>query len=250
VTLFLIVLFTVLGSLCSVGMAGLVLLFRGHRIVSVTGVLIPYAIGTLLGAALFGTIPHAMEHLPNTTVLPTVLFGILAFYLLEKVTLWRHCHEHDHPCAVHTRAGSMILMGDALHNFVDGVAIGAAFLASVPVGITTAIAVIAHEIPQEVGDFAILVESGYSRSRALGYNLLSSAVSLPGAIAAYYLLPFVSSVVPYLLAVAGASFLYIALADLVPGRRVSGGVKSLLWEVPLILIGILTIVVIGEVIGH
>ncbi len=249
-TLFLIVLFTVLGSLCSVGMAGLVLLFRGHRIVSVTGVLIPYAIGTLLGAALFGTIPHAMEHLPNTTVLPTVLFGILAFYLLEKVTLWRHCHEHDHPCAVHTRAGSMILMGDALHNFVDGVAIGAAFLASVPVGITTAIAVIAHEIPQEVGDFAILVESGYSRSRALGYNLLSSAVSLPGAIAAYYLLPFVSSVVPYLLAVAGASFLYIALADLVPGRRVSGGVKSLLWEVPLILIGILTIVVIGEVIGH
>ncbi len=249
-TLFLIVLCTILGSLGSVAMAGLVLLFRGRRLALLTGALIPYAIGTLLGAALFGMIPHALEHLPTTTVLPTVLFGIMLFYLLEKVTIWRHCHEYDHQCAVHTRAGSMILIGDALHNFVDGAAIGAAFLASVPIGITTAVAVIAHEVPQEVGDFAILLESGYSRSRALWYNILSSAVSLPGAVAAYYLLPFVSSVVPYLLAVAGASFLYIALADLVPGRRVSGGIKSLLWEVPLILIGIGTIVVIGEAIGH
>lgn len=249
-TLFLIILFTLLGSLGSVGMAGLVLLFKGRRLALLTGALIPYAIGTLLGAALFGTIPHALEHLPSTTVLPTVLFGIMLFYMLEKVTLWRHCHEHDHPCTVHTRAGSMILIGDGIHNFVDGVAIGAAFLASVPVGIATAVAVIAHEVPQEVGDFAILIESGYSRSRALWYNLLSSAVSLPGAVAAYYLLPFVSSVVPYLLAVAGASFLYIALADLVPGRRVAGGIRSLLWEIPLILCGLFTIVTIREVIGH
>ncbi|HNT27273.1 MAG TPA: ZIP family metal transporter [bacterium] len=249
-TLFLIIVFTVAGSLGSVGVAGLVLLFKERQLANLTGALIPYAIGALLGAAFFGMIPHAMEHLPSDRVLPTVLFGIMGFYLLEKVTLWRHCHEHDHPCPVHTRAGSMILIGDAFHNFVDGVAIGAAFLASIPVGITTAVAVIAHEVPQEVGDFAILLENGYSRPRALAYNLLSSAVSLPGALAAYYLLPLVSSVVPYLLAIAAASFLYIALADLVPGRRVAGGVKSLLWEIPLILTGMLTVVVIGEVIGH
>lgn len=249
-TLFLIVLFTLLGSVCSVGIAGLLLIFKSHRLASLTNLLIPYAIGTLLGAAFFGMIPHALEHLPSTTVLPTVLFGIMVFYLLEKITLWRHCHEHDQPCTVHTRAGSMILIGDSLHNFVDGVAIGAAFLASVPVGIATAVAVIAHEVPQEVGDFVILLESGYSRSRAFWYNLLSSAASLPGAVLAYYLLPSVHAVVPYLLAIAAASFLYIALADLVPGRRATGGIRSLLWEIPLILTGLLTIIVVREVIGH
>ena len=249
-TLLLIILFTIAGSLCPVGMAGLFLLLKDRRLAAFTDALIPYAIGTLLGAAFFGMVPHALEHLPSATVLPTVLVGIMLFYLLEKVTLWRHCHEHGKPCTVHTRAGSMILIGDALHNFVDGVAIGAAFLASVPVGIATAVAVIAHEVPQEVGDFVILLESGYSRPRAFWYNLLSSTTSLPGAVLAYYLLPSVHAVVPYLLAIAAASFLYIALADLVPGRRATGGIRSLLWEIPLILTGLLTIIVVREAIGH
>ncbi len=249
-TLLLIVLFTVAGSIGSVGLAGLMFFLEGRWLSRLTGILIPYAIGTLLGAAFFGMIPHALEHLPSATVLPTMLGGFLLFYLLEKVTLWRHCHEHDQPCAVHTRAGSMILIGDSLHNFVDGVTIGAAFLASVPVGVATAAAVIAHEVPQEIGDFAILLESGYSRSRALWYNIVSSAVSLPGAVLAYYLLPFVEAVVPYLLAVAASGFVYIALADLIPGRRASGGMRSLLWEVPLIVAGLLVIVVLHEWVGH
>lgn len=236
-----IISFTLLGSICSVGLAALLLLLKGHRLPLVTSFLVPYAIGTLLGAAFFGMIPHALLQIPSTSVLPTVLLGIILFYILEKVALWRHCHEQ--PCDVHTRAGTMILIGDALHNFVDGVAIAAAFAASIPLGITTSVAVIAHEVPQEVGDFAILLESGYSRSRALLYNTLSSLTALLGAVITYFLLPVIQTLVPYLLAVSAASFIYIALADLIPGRRVSGGLKSLTWELPLIALGIGTILV-------
>jgi zinc and cadmium transporter len=238
-TLSLIILFTLLGSVCSVGLAGLLLLLKGKRLPFVTGELIPYAIGTLLGTAFFGMIPHALDRLPSTAVLPTVLFGVILFYVLEKFALWRHCHEQ--PCDVHTRAGTMILVGDSLHNFVDGVAIAAAFTESVPRGIATSVAVIAHEVPQEVGDFAILLQSGYSRSRALWYNTLSSLSALLGAVMTYYLMPVVHPLVPYLLSVSAASFIYIALADLIPGRRSTGGLRSLAWELPLIALGIGTI---------
>ncbi|MFH0729006.1 MAG: ZIP family metal transporter [Pseudomonadota bacterium] len=237
--LHLIVLFTLLGSICSVGLAGLLLLFTRERLHFVTGGLIPYAIGTLLGAAFFGMIPHALLRLASTSVLPTVLFGIILFYVLEKFAMWRHCHEQ--PCNVHTRAGTMILIGDAFHNFVDGVAIAAAFSESVSLGITTSVAVIAHEVPQEVGDFAILLESGFSRSRALFFNALSSLTALIGAVMTFFLLPVIQLLVPYLLSVSAASFIYIALADLVPGRRDAGGIRSLAWELPLIALGIGTI---------
>ncbi len=247
-TLLLIILFTLLGSICSVGLAGLLLLVKGERLPVVTSVLVPYAIGTLLGAALLGMVPHVLEQLSSTTTLATVLAGVLLFYMLEKCAVWRHCHEQ--PCDVHTRAGTMILLGDALHNFVDGVAIAAAFAVSVPLGITTSIAVIAHEVPQEVGDFAILLHSGYSRRRALTYNALSSLTALVGAVLTYFLLPVVQSVVPYLLAISAASFIYIALADLVPGRRSTGGLRSLAWELPLIALGVGTIVVLRLAAGH
>jgi zinc and cadmium transporter len=185
-------------------------------------------------------IPHAMLHIKSSSVLSAVLAGMILFYVLEKFAVWRHCHEET--CEVHTRAGAMILIGDSIHNFVDGVAIAVAFAGSVPLGIATSVAVIAHEIPQEVGDFAILLQSGYSRSRALGFNILSSLTTFPGAIMTYFMLPIIQSWVPYLLSVSAASFIYIALADLVPGRRASGGLRSLLWELPLIVFGILIIV--------
>jgi zinc and cadmium transporter len=235
----LIVCFTLLGSICSVGLAALLLLFKGKRLSVITASLIPYAIGTLLGAAFFGMMPHAMNQLPVESALGAVLVGLIAFFVLEKLALWRHCHER--PCDVHTRAGTMILVGDSLHNFVDGVAIAVAFAASVHLGIVTAVAVIAHEVPQEVGDFAILLESGYSPTRALSYNALSSIVAVPGALVAYYLLPAVQGLVPYLLCVSAASFVYIALADLVPGRRVVSGVWNFGWEVLLIALGVATI---------
>jgi zinc and cadmium transporter len=238
--LFLIIAFTLLGSICSVGIAGLLLLFEGKRLSLFTSRLIPYAIGTLLGAAFIGMIPHALLRLTSSSVLPTVLAGVVLFYIMEKLALWRHCHEQL--CDVHNRAGTMILLGDSLHNFVDGVAIAAAFAESLPLGIATSVAVLAHEVPQEVGDFAILLESGYTRSRALFLNALSSLAALLGAVSTYFLLPMVVSLVPYLLSLSAASFIYIALADLVPGRRAAGGIRSLAWELPLVALGVGTIV--------
>lgn len=206
----------------------------------ITAIMIPYAIGTLLGAAFFGMIPHAQKQLSSEQVLPIVLAGLILFFMLEKFALWRHCHET--PCDIHTRSGAMILIGDSVHNFVDGVAIAVAFNNSIALGIATSVAVIAHEVPQEAGDFAILLESGYSKSRALYLNALSSLASVAGAVIAFFLLPVVQLLVPYLLSISAASFIYIALADLVPGRRATGGLKSLIWELPLIALGVGTIV--------
>jgi len=236
----LIVLFTLLGSVCSVGLAALMLLCKGKRLAFITAGLIPYAIGTLLGAAFFGMIPHAQKHISSDRILPVVLAGLILFFMLEKFALWRHCHEK--PCDIHTRSGPMILIGDSLHNFVDGVAIAVAFNSSITLGMATSVAVIAHEVPQEVGDFAILLESGYTRSRALWFNALSSLTALVGAVIAFFLLPVIQVLVPYLLSISAASFIYIALADLVPGRRATGGLKSLMWELPLIALGVGTIV--------
>ena len=242
-TLILIIVFSLLGSVCSVGFAALLLLFNGKRMLFVTSSLIPYAIGTLLGASFFGMIPHAQQQLSSERVFPIVIAGLILFFMLEKFALWRHCHEK--PCDIHTRAGTMILVGDSLHNFVDGVAIAVAFNSSVSLGIATSIAVIAHEVPQEVGDFAILLESGYAKSNALLWNTLSSLAALPGAVMTFFLLPVIQPTVPYLLSISAASFIYIALADLVPGRRATGGLQSLSWELPLIALGVGTIAALG-----
>jgi zinc and cadmium transporter len=143
--------------------------------------------------------------------------------------------------------GQLVLIGDGIHNLVDGVLIAAAFMADVQLGIVTAIAVIAHEIPQEVGDFAILLNSGYDRARALWYNLLSSLTSIVGGVIAYFSLSFASQAVPYVLAVAAASFLYIAVADLIPGlhRRPEPGVTA--QQILLILLGVGTIALTGQI---
>jgi zinc and cadmium transporter len=236
----LIVLFTLLGSICSVGLAALMFLLKDRRLAFISAGMIPYAIGTLLGAAFFGMIPHAQRQLSSDRVLPLVLAGLILFFMLEKFALWRHCHEK--PCDIHTRSGTMILIGDSLHNFVDGVAIAVAFNSSISLGIATSVAVIAHEVPQEAGDFAILLENGYSRSRALWLNALSSLTAVVGAVIAFFLLPIIQLLVPYLLSISAASFIYIALADLVPGRRATGGLQSLVWELPLIALGVGTIV--------
>ncbi len=238
----LIITFTLLGSICSVGFAALLLLFKGKRMLFVTAGLIPYAIGSLLGAAFFGMIPHAQQQMSSERVFPIILAGLILFFMLEKLALWRHCHEK--PCDVHTRSGTMILVGDSLHNFVDGVAIAVAFGSSIYLGIATSIAVITHEVPQEVGDFAILLESGYAKSRALCLNTLSSLAALPGAVTTFFLLPLIQPMVPYLLSLSAASFIYIALADLVPGRRATGGLQSLSWELPLIALGVSTIAIL------
>lgn len=184
-------------------------------------------------------IPEGLAQAPALHVSVTVLAGIVAFFLLEKVVLWRHCHVTD--CEVHGHAGPLILVGDGLHNFVDGLVIAATFVTSIPLGVAASLAVLAHEVPQEVGDFAILLDSGYSRRRAFTLNLLSALTTLPGALAAYFYLSAASHVVPYVLALSAASFIYIAIADLVPTLHRTTGLAHSLRQVVFLLAGIATI---------
>ena len=192
--------------------------------------LVSYAVGALLGVSTLAILPSALEQLPPTRVLGTLLLGILLFFVLEKLVLWRHCHTHD--CEVHDGSVFPVLVGDAFHNFVDGAVVAAAVLTSVPLGISTALAVAAHEIPQEVGDFAILLHAGYSRRKALLLNVLSAAASGLGAIAACISFDLLPRLLPYFLALAAASFLYVAMADLIPGlhrgRTDAGSMRQIL----------------------
>jgi zinc and cadmium transporter len=217
-------------------------------------VLISYAVGALLGAAFLELLPEAFQMgVSIEKMTATVLGGILLFFVLEKLVLWRHCHleqceAHDPPQAQHDhgRSGMMIMIGDTFHNFVDGVLIAAAFLANHELGVVTAIAIIAHEIPQEVGDFLILLHSGYSKARALLFNLLSSAAMVAGGVLAYFALQTLQEWVPYLLALAAASMLYVSVADLIPGLHRRPELQATLQQVVLIVLGVATIWLVGE----
>ncbi len=238
--------FSLLGSLGAIAGSGLLLVFPQSIRRALVPALVSYATGTLLAAAFLGMLPAALSQAPADRVTATVLVGFVLFFVLEKLVLWRHCHE-DH-CPVHGRAAPLILIGDALHNFVDGVVIAAAFLTSIPLGIAAAMAVIAHEIPQEVGDFAILLESGYSRSRALLLNSLSAAATLPGALIGYYWLGEAREAVPYMLALSAASFIYVAAADFIPGLHKQTKPRAAALQVLLMLAGIATITLFHH--GH
>lgn len=251
-TLPLILLFTVGSGVLSAAIASAFLLLpeaRRHRLLPH---LVSFATGTLLGAALLALLPHAVEGAgPGQThvVGLALLAGILFFFVLEKFVLWRHCH--DEPCEAHApvpsdhhrrrASATLILWGDGFHNTLDGVLIAAAFLTDPHLGIVTAIAVFAHEIPQEVGDLAILVNGGMSRARALWANVAVSLTSVLGAVAAYFALGYALHVLPYALAIAAACFLYVAVADLIPGlhRRVDAGTS--LQQVALIVAGMAVI---------
>ena len=204
--------------------------------------LVSYAVGALLGVSMLRLLPTALETLPSTRVFGTLLLGILLFFVLEKLVLWRHCHTHD--CEVHESSVFPVLIGDAFHNFVDGAVVAAAVMTSVPLGISTAVAVAAHEIPQEVGDFAILLHAGYSRSRALVLNVLSSLASAAGAIAALVAFDSLPPLLPYFLALAAASFLYVAMADLIPGLHRGRTDASSMRQILLIAAGVVTMMLL------
>jgi len=237
-----ILLFCLLGGVLSVLAAAVFLLLPETLRTRLLPHAISFAIGALLGAALLGLLPHALEGMDSEAVhaiTGTLLLGLFGFFLLEKLVLWRHCHQ-DH-CEVHVpvksdythaAAGTLILIGDGIHNFIDGVLIGAAFLTDIHLGIVTSLAVTAHEIPQEVGDFAVLLHSGFSTGKALAYNLLSSLTTVIGGVLAFYSFQNLAPVLPYVLTVAASSFIYIAVADLIPGlhKRVefSATVKQML----------------------
>jgi zinc and cadmium transporter len=252
--------------------------------------LVSYAIGALLAAVFLEILPHAIETSPNIEAMTaTMLFGVLLFFTLEKLVLWRHCHgEHCEMHAMHDeahcpelhpeqqagkkpqgaikfklpqaqsaqvvghhhahahdggRSGLMIMVGDTFHNFVDGILICAAFMVDMQVGLVTALAIIAHEIPQEVGDFLILLHSGYSKKKAFLFNIGSSLATLAGGLIAYLALNLVEQWVPYILSLAAASMLYVAVADLIPGLHKRTALRDTLSQILLIVLGVASVAV-------
>jgi zinc and cadmium transporter len=266
-TLLWIILATLVSGVLSVLAAGIFLALPSRAREAVLPHLVSFATGALLGAALLALIPHAvqgagMENVHEVGI--ALIAGIALFFILEKFLLWRHCHDdhcsehpvgegdahghdhrghghHDHQ--VHDEArkkasGALVLVGDALHNVLDGVLIAAAFLTDVHLGIVTALAIMAHEIPQEVGNFAVLLHSGVKRQRALMLNLLTSLTAVLGGVIGFFALEQSLRALPFALAVAASSLLYVAVADLIPGlhRRVDG--RSSVTQVLLIGLGI------------
>lgn len=207
--------FSLLASVGAIGAAALFLLARKELQQKILPYLICFATGTLLASALVELLPHAIEEAGVEPILTIMLIGLVVFFILERWMIWRHCHVMGH-CDLHVAAGPLILVGDALHNFVDGIVLAAAFLSSVPIGIATGLAVIAHEVPQEVGDFAILLDRGFSRKQAFWWNLLSGSATFPGALLALVALEWLEVATPYVLSLSAAGFLYIGLADLIP----------------------------------
>jgi zinc and cadmium transporter len=231
---------SVAGSVGGLIVSSLLLAFHQDVRTRVVPWLVSYAVGTLLGVALLGLMPEALATLEPTPALGALLFGILTFFILEKLVLWRHCHDTEE-CAVHRSTAALVIVGDAVHTFVDGAVIAAAVLISPALGLTTALAVIAHEVPQEAGDFAVLLAAGYSRSEALILNLTSAAGGLLGAAA---MLAFGSNTpqfVPYVLGFAAGNFLYVAMADLIPTLHRGHLDTSSVRQVTLVAAGIATI---------
>lgn len=228
----------------SVGFTGLFLLLGENARRRLVPLLVSYATGALLGAALLGLMPEVFERIPAPNALATLLAGLVLFFAFEQLLVWRHCHREQ--CEFHDASGALILVGDGVHNFLDGAVIAAAFAASVPLGIATSLAVMAHEIPQELGDFAVLLKNGYSRKQAFAFNLMSSLAALPGGLVSFAFYYRMTAVLPYVTALAASSFLYIALADLVPGFRGRRSLRDAAVQFALVLAGIATVLLFRE----
>src|SRR5438874_6154643 len=242
---------SVAGGTLSAGLAAFSLYLRA----SWMPILVSYAIGALLGAAFLEVIPHAFELGTPRQAAMAILAGIFGFFVLEKLLLWRHCHTencevHDRHAHDHGRSGALIVVGDTVHNFVDGVLIAAAFLQSTEVGVIAALAIIAHEIPQEVGDFLILLHSGYSRAKALAVNLLSSTATIFGGEPGLYCLQYVRAWEGALLGLVAASMIYVAVADLIPGLHKRPELRHTASQALLIALGIASIATVRLLLAH
>jgi zinc and cadmium transporter len=254
-----------LGGVLSVGAAA-AMAFRVRP--AAVPMLISYSVGALLGAAFLGVLPHAFEAVGSASQLgASVLAGLMVFFVLEKLVLWRHQHApqwgerqrhanhvyaeggHAHQHHEQGRGGLLIIIGDTVHNFVDGVLIAAAFLADTQLGVVSALAILAHEVPSELGDFLVLLHSGYSRRQALMANLLSGAAMLVGGLLGYAMLRALEAWIPWLLGFVAASMIYVAVADLIPGLHRRPELRATVQQVLLIGLGIATIALTSVLIG-
>jgi zinc and cadmium transporter len=216
----------------------LALAFGKDRLYKILIYLVSFSAGTLMGDAFLHLIPEAFESSKNTaSVSVSILLGIFIFFLIEKIIRWRHCHEE--PCEEHPHPFSyVILFGDSIHNFIDGIIIAGSFLVSIPLGIATATAVIFHEIPQEIGDFASLIYAGFSKSRALAFNFLTALSAFIGAALILMINCNTESLTTFLVPFAAGGFIYVAGTDLIPELHKQRRFKSSLWQTIAFMVGI------------
>ena len=232
------------GSLLSLTLA---FLFSKLKMVNYADYFVSFAVGTLLGAAFLEIIPHAYElsrDLHQISLI--VLVGILVFFILEKLLVWRHCHgshcENHSPVVNHdVKKGSILIIGDCFHNFIDGILIASAFIVDINLGLITALAIIVHEIPQEISNFSILINSGYSLSRTLLMNIITGFAMIIGAILAYFVLNDLEFLIPIILAFAASSMIYVAISDLIPSLHKKVEIKQTFQQTFSIFLGVLII---------
>ncbi len=222
-------------SVSIVSLVGVLLFALKEKILKkILLILVSFASGALLGGAFFHLIPESFSVFDESISIAVVL-GIVVFFLLEK-SLWRHCHEKE--CPVHPFA-YLNLVGDGVHNFVDGVAIAASFLydTSLSLGIVTTIAVLMHEIPQELGDFGVLLYGGFGKTKALFFNLLTAILAVIGALITYFFIQYLPSI-NHVLAFTAGGFIYIATTDLIPELHKETNTKNSVVEIVFLLLGI------------
>jgi zinc and cadmium transporter len=252
----LVVGFALAGSVGAIGLAAMFLVLPVAVRSTLLPALIGFATGTLIGAAFLGLLPEALARAPANDVLATTLVGIFLFFILENLLIWRHYHDvgahrhhpgeegHEH---VGTAVAPLLLVGDGVHNFVDGVVIAVTFGVSVELGVAASIAIVVHEVAQEVGDFAILLDAGYGRTKALVWNTVSGLTTLVGAGLALALADASTSITPYVMAIAASTFLYIGMADLMPVLHRHGTRAAAAAQVALMAAGAATIVLINAI---
>lgn len=236
-----IILFTFLGSIVSL-VGGIILLFKEKFVIKISHLLISFAAGTLLGTSFFDLFPEALEESNSSTnIFFWALLGILLFFIFERFIYWFHYHE-DHAGGKEVKPTvSLIIFGDSIHNFIDGITIAATFLVSVPLGIVTTLAVAAHEIPQEIGDFAILLDQGMSRKKVLLFNIISAFMALAGAILTFYLRERIEGILPIVLSLTAGFFIYIASSDLIPEIHHERRKGFAFYETSFLLIGVVVV---------
>jgi len=241
-----IIIFTLIGSVASL-VGGIFLLFNKKLVEKVSHLFISFAAGTLLGTAFFDLIPEALSDSTPNVVMISTLFGFLFFFILERFIHWIHHHPHEEG---EKPTVALITFGDSVHNFIDGVAIAATFLANMPLGIVTALAVGAHEIPQEIGDFAIMLKKGLSSKKVLGFNVASALISLVGAILTFYFSGLVKGFLPIFISITAGFFIYISASDLIPEIHEKNKRGFALFETSMILLGVVTVYVLISLLEH
>jgi zinc and cadmium transporter len=247
VNIIFVLLLSLPGSTAVVTASGLALLVDDATIERWVPRLVHFSAGALLGATFFGLLPSAAHEVGAAQVFGLVPAGIFGFFLLEKLMLWRHCHKHD--CEVHATSGPLLLVGDSLHNFGDGIVIAAACMASTPLGVAAALSTLAHGLPKELGELVVYLHHGYSRRRAFLLNFGTSLTTLVGALVGTFLLRPYPKLSAMVMALSSAGFLYVALADLIPSQRGRRSLGATMFEILLLAAGMATMRVLTHAHG-